>query len=373
MKKKIAILFSLLLTVVFALQGVTVYASQVKQEMEKKKSNDGKIKIVCMIFPQYDWLRQVIGEEIDNYDIRLLLDNGSELHSYQPTVEDMAEISSCDFFFYVGGESDMWVLDALKSAKNPNLKAVSLLDMLEDYAKVEEEIEGAMEHKHSHEVHESEEHHEEIDSQNIQEGYAYESHEHSDHEEEQQHKEHEHEAGYDEHLWLSIRNAKIAVEKISQIVCELDTKNAAVYRANSEQYEKKLQKLDLQYETMTDNAKRKTILFGDRFPFRYLADDYGFNYYAAFEGCSAETGVSFETIIFLANKIDEENLPAIFTLENANQQLARVITENTKEGNQSVLTLHSMQSVTKSQIEQEGLSYIGLMEDNLDVLSQALN
>ncbi len=371
MKKKIAILFSLLLTVVFALQGVTVYASQVKQEMAEKKSDDGKIKIVCMIFPQYDWLRQVIGEKIDNYDIRLLLDNGSELHSYQPTVEDMAEISSCDFFFYVGGESDMWVLDALKSAKNPNLKAVSLLDMLEDYAKVEEEIEGAMEHKHSHEVHESEEHHEEIDSQNIQEqeGYAYESNEH----EEEQHKEHEHEAGYDEHLWLSIRNAKIAVEKVSQIVCELDTKNAAVYRANSNQYEKKLQKLDLQYETMTDNAKRKTILFGDRFPFRYLADDYGLNYYAAFEGCSAETGVSFETIIFLANKIDEENLPAIFTLENANQQLARVITENTKEENQSVLTLHSMQSVTKSQIEKERLSYIGLMEDNLEVLSQALN
>lgn len=333
MKKKVGMIACLVFTVILALHGVTVYAAQVREEMKDKKTEDGKIKITCMIFPQYDWLRQVIGEEIDRYDIKLLLDNGSELHSYQPTVEDMAEISSSDFFFYVGGESDSWVEDALKSAKNPNLRAVSLLEMLENRAKVEEEIEGAMEHRH----------------------------------------EGEHEEEYDEHLWLSLRNAEVAVEKISEILQRLDSEHAAVYQRNSQQYEKSLGDLDLQYQDVMKHAKRNTILFGDRFPFRYLADDYGLNYYAAFEGCSAETGVSFETIIFLAGKMDEQNLPVIFTLENSNEQLAKVIVENTKEKNQEILTLHSMQSVTRKQIEEEGISYLGLMRENLDVLSKAVN
>lgn len=351
MKKRIGMIICLFLTVILALQGVTAYAAQVREEMREKKSANGKIKIVCMIFPQYDWLREVIGEKIDNYDIKLLLDNGSELHSYQPTVEDMAEISSSDFFFYVGGESDSWVKDALKSAKNPNLKAVSLLEMLEDYAKVEEEIEGAMEHKHEH----------------GDEDYEEEEHFHEEAEE------HEHGEEYDEHMWLSLKNAKAAVERLSQIISELDSEHTSIYRKNSEQYEKKLQALDMQYKSTVENAKRKTILFGDRFPFRYLADDYGLTYYAAFEGCSAETGVSFETIIFLAGKMDEEKLPVIFTLENANNQLAKVIVENTEEKNQEILTLHSMQSVTRRQIEQEGFSYLELMRENLSVLDKALN
>lgn len=341
MKKKIGMIVCLLLTVVLAFQGVTAYAAQVKEEMRDKKKEDGKIKITCMIFPQYDWLRQIIGEKIENYDIKLLLDNGSELHSYQPTVEDMAEISSSDLFFYVGGESDTWVEDALKSAKNPNLKAVSLLEMLEDYAKVEEEIEGAMEHQHEHTKHE--------------------------------HTEHEHGEEYDEHLWLSLKNAEVAVEELTKILQQLDPENASIYEENSQQYEQSLLSLDAQYQEVIESAKRKTVLFGDRFPFRYLADDYGLTYYAAFEGCSAETGVSFETIIFLAGKMDEQKLPAIFTLENSNEKLAKVIVENTEEKNQEILTLHSMQSVTRKQIEEDGLSYLGLMGENLAVLDKALN
>ncbi len=347
MKKKIGMIVCLLLTVILAFQGVTAYAAQVREEMIDKKKEDGKIKITCMIFPQYDWLRQILGEKIENYDIKLLLDNGSELHSYQPTVEDMAEISSSDFFFYVGGESDAWVEDAIKSAKNPNLKAVSLLEMLEDYAKVEEEIEGAMEHEHTEHEHIEDEHTEE---------------EHTEHGEE-----------YDEHLWLSLKNAEVAVEELTKIVQQLDPENASIYEKNSQQYEQRLLSLDAQYQDVIENAKRKTVLFGDRFPFRYLADDYGLAYYAAFEGCSAETGVSFETIIFLAGKMDEEELPAIFTLENSNEQLAKVIVENTKEKNQEILTLHSMQSVTRKQIEEYGLSYLGLMGENLAVLERALN
>lgn len=364
-KKRIRMIICFLLTAILALQGVTAYAAQVREEMRDKKNKDGKIKIVCMIFPQYDWLREVIGEKIDNYDIKLLLDNGSELHSYQPTVEDMAEISSSDFFFYVGGESDAWVKDALKSAKNPNLKAVSLLEMLEDYAKVEEEIEGAMEHKHEHGDTEHEEEVENISAVDIhREGGEHEL---------EVEKEHEHGKEYDEHMWLSLKNAEVAVERVSQIISELDTENAFIYQKNSDQYKQKLQSLDMQYKNTVENAKRKIILFGDRFPFRYLADDYGLTYYAAFEGCSAETGVSFETIIFLAGKMDEEKLPVIFTLENANKQLAQVIVENTNEKNQEILTLHSMQSVMKRQIKQEGFSYLGLMQENLNVLNKALN
>ena len=356
MKKRIGMIICLLFTAILALQGVTAYAAQVREEMRDKKNKDGKIKIVCMIFPQYDWLRKVIGEKIENYDIKLLLDNGSELHSYQPTVEDMAEISSSDFFFYVGGESDAWVKDALKSAKNPNLKAVSLLEMLEDYAKVEEDIEGAMEHKHEHEDADHENEDENISTVDIR-----------------QEEKHEHGEEYDEHMWLSLKNAEVAVERVSQIISELDPENAFIYQKNSKQYKQNLQSLDMQYENTVENAKRKIILFGDRFPFRYLADDYGLTYYAAFEGCSAETGVSFETIIFLAGKMDEENLPVIFTLENANKQLAKVIVENTNEKNQEILMLHSMQSVTKRQINQEGFSYLGLMQENLNVLNEALN
>lgn len=364
-KKRIRMIICFLLTAILALQGVTAYAAQVREEMRDKKNKDGKIKIVCMIFPQYDWLREVIGEKIDNYDIKLLLDNGSELHSYQPTVEDMAEISSSDFFFYVGGESDAWVKDVLKSAKNPNLKAVSLLEMLEDYAKVEEEIEGAMEHKHEHGDTEHEEEVENISAVDIhREGGEHEL---------EVEKEHEHGKEYDEHMWLSLKNAEVAVERVSQIISELDTENAFIYQKNSDQYKQKLQSLDMQYKNTVENAKRKIILFGDRFPFRYLADDYGLTYYAAFEGCSAETGVSFETIIFLAGKMDEEKLPVIFTLENANKQLAQVIVENTNEKNQEILTLHSMQSVMKRQIKQEGFSYLGLMQENLNVLNKALN
>jgi len=355
-KKRIGMIICLLFTAILALQGVTAYAAQVREEMRDKKNKDGKIRIVCMIFPQYDWLRKVIGEKIENYDIKLLLDNGSELHSYQPTVEDMAEISSSDFFFYVGGESDAWVKDALKSAKNPNLKAVSLLEMLEDYAKVEEDIEGAMEHKHEHGDADHEKEDENISTVDIL-----------------QEEKHKHGEEYDEHMWLSLKNAEVAVERVSQIISELDPENAFIYQKNSKQYEQNLQSLDMQYENTVENAKRKIILFGDRFPFRYLADDYGLTYYAAFEGCSAETGVSFETIIFLAGKMDEENLPVIFTLENANKQLAKVIVENTNEKNQEILTLHSMQSVTKRQINQEGFSYLGLMQENLNVLNEALN
>ncbi len=373
MKKRIGMIICLFLTVILALQGVTAYAAQFREEMRDKKNEDGKIKIVCMIFPQYDWLRKVIGEQIDHYDIKLLLDNGSELHSYQPTVEDMAEISSSDFFFYVGGESDSWVEDALKSAKNPNLKAVSLLEMLEDYAKVEEEIEGAAGHKHEHgdTDHEEEENISIIDI--YQEDNAYEAEDKIEYSHEEVEEEHGHGEEYDEHMWLSLKNAQAAVEKLSQILRELDPENASIYTKNSQQYEQNIQALNIQYETIVKNAKRKIILFGDRFPFRYLADDYGLTYYAAFEGCSAETGVSFETIIFLAGKMNEENLPVIFTLENSNEQLAQVIVENTKEKNQEILTLHSMQSVTRKQLEQDGFSYLGLMQENLNVLDKALN
>lgn len=379
-KKKIGMVLFLGFTVLFALYCANGYATQTKEETQDKKEKEDKIKITCMIFPQYDWLRQVIGEENDRYDIELLLDSGAELHSYQPTVEDMAKISSSDFFFYVGGESDSWVTDAIKSAKNPNLKAVSLLEMLKDYAKEEEEIEGAMEHRHTdHETEEELEKHgkslDEKAKKELEKNGDTSSEKTKDERENQDEisKENDHAKEYDEHLWLSIRNAEVAVDKISEILSKLDIENASTYQENSQAYEQSLQSLDEEYQDMAEHAKRKTILFGDRFPFRYLADDYGLHYYAAFEGCSAETGVSFETIIFLAGKMDEQNLPAIFTLENSNEQLAKAIVENTKGKNQEILTLHSMQSVTKKQIQEDGISYLGLMRENLKVMRKALN
>lgn len=395
MKRKIGIWLSLVLVIAVALQCMDVYVSKAsatkatvaekknenKKEQkkgEKEESNDKKIKVVCMIFPQYDWVKNVIGTKSDRYDVTLLLDNGSELHSYQPTVADVAQISSCDFFFYVGGESDSWVEDVVATAKNPNLKAISLLDMLENYAKVEEEIEGASGHSHEHEEETEEETSNHIHEDEGDEGTSSHSQEEAMKEtvKESEHEGNEvssHAEEYDEHMWLSLKNAQAAVKQLAAIFSELDGSNKTVYEKNAKQYEKQLSQLDTQYKQMVDNAKRKTILFGDRFPFRYLADDYGLTYYAAFEGCSAETGVGFDTIVFLSEKMDEEQLPVIFTLENANTQLAQVIVENTKEKNAKILTLHSMQSVTKKQMQQKGFSYLSLMEDNFKVLKEALN
>lgn len=292
------------------------------------KSEAKNLSVVATIFPIYDWVREIAGEKAD---LTLLLNNGVDLHSYQPTVDDMVKISTCDIFIYVGGESDEWVEDALKNSTNKNQIAVNLLDLLGSSVKHEEIIEG-MQHEH----------------------------------------EHEHEAELDEHVWLSLRNAMKICEKISEILSSVAPENQEIYSLNTQIYLEKLARLDEEYKSVIEKAKRKVFLFGDRFPFRYLADDYGLKYYAAFSGCSAETEASFETVIFLAKKTDELNLPCVLTIENPKHKIAETIVNSTGEKNQRVLSLNSMQSATLNDVK-NGENYLSIMEKNLETLKIALN
>ena len=290
-----------------------------------------KLNIVTTIFPAYDWVREILGDETDRAEITMLLDSGVDLHSYQPTVDDIVKISDCDLFLYVGGESDGWVDDALKNAPNKERKVIRLLDVLGDSAKAEETVEGMQEEEHDHEE----------------------------------------EAEYDEHIWLSLKNAQVLVTAISEALQETDPARKDAYAANAAAYAEKLSALDGEYRAAVDSGKYKTLLFGDRFPFRYLADDYGLDYYAAFPGCSAETEASFETVSFLAGKMDALGLPCVLTIEGTQHKIAETIVQNTAQKNQQVLTMDSMQAVTANDAA-SGVSYLSIMEKNLSVLKKAL-
>lgn len=330
-----------------------------------EKGNSNKISIVCTTFPQYDWVKNILGEEAEGFDVTLLLDNGVDMHSYQPAVKDIATAGSSDLFIYVGGESDTWVEDALKEAKNKDLKAINLMETLDNFVKEEEVVEGMQEERkslgHSHEK----------SSKEKQEQIQKESYENSQ-EINGQKEAADEEPEYDEHIWLSIRNAEIMVKNIEKAIEQLDSDNAKVYQNNAENYIKKLDTLDKQYANTIQNAKYKAILFGDRFPFRYMVDDYDLKYYAAFAGCSAETMAGFETVTFLAKKADELQLPVILTIENSDGRIAEAVKSNTTKKNQKILAMNSLQSVTKEQLA-DGITYLQVMQENLSVLSEALN
>ena len=302
----------------------------------KAPEKNGNLKIVTTIFPQYDWVMNVLGDNPAKADVTLLQDSGADLHSFQPTASDIMKISECDLFIYVGGESDEWVDDVLKEATNKKMVAINLMDALGDTVKEEEIVEGMQEEEHEHEHH-----HEESEIE------------------------------YDEHIWLSVKNASVLVNTISGALQKIDSANANTYKANADSYIAKLNELDKQYQDVVYNASVKTVLFGDRFPFRYLVDDYGLTYYTAFVGCSAESEASFETITFLAKKTDELSLHAVLTIEGKNHKIAETIIDNTASKDQKILTMDSMQSVTSADIA-NGANYISIMEGNLSVLKEAL-
>lgn len=304
-------------------------------------SDDKKLEIVTTIFPEYDWVMNVLGDKKDDANVTLLLDSGVDLHSYQPTANDVLKISSCDLFVYVGGESDGWVDDALAEAVNKDMIVINLLEVLGDSVKEEELVEG---------MQGEEEEEENADADAGEE---------------------EEEVEYDEHVWLSLKNAAILVDSIADAVSELDQENAAAYEANASAYIDQLNALDQEYAAAVESAAFDTLLFGDRVPFRYMVDDYGLTYYAAFVGCSAETEASFETIIFLSQKVDELGLPAVLTIEGPDKSIANTIIDNTSGRDQSVLTMDSMQSVTAGDVA-DGVTYLSIMEGNLDVLKEAL-
>ena len=290
--------------------------------------------VVATIFPVYDWVREVAGDDVD---LTLLLDNGVDLHSYQPTAQDIMKVATCDMFVYVGGESDDWVEDALSEAVNPDMVVVNLVEAMGEDIKMEEIVEGMEREEDEHEA--------------------------------DAHEDHEDEA--DEHVWLSLRNAQKLVKVLASALGEADPANAERYAANADAYAEKLAALDAEYAAVCEGADYDTLLFGDRFPFRYLTDDYGLKYYAAFSGCSAESEASFETVVFLAGKLEELQLPAIMTIEGSDGRLAETVVQATGSRDAKILALDSMQSTTGEDLK-NGATYLSIMEENLEVLRQAL-
>ena len=317
MKKFVSIILALILCV-----SLMIPAAQAEK----------KLSVVAATFPMYDWTRRVIGDT-EGIDLTLLLDSGVDLHSFNPTAADILKVATCDLFIYVGGESDEWVDDVMKQAVNPDITTLCLMEILGEAAKEEEAVEGM---------------------------------------EEEEEEEEEGEIEYDEHVWLSLRNAALFVQAIADALGEKDAAHADAFAANAAAYIAALNDLDARYAEAVAGASYKTLVFGDRFPFRYLVDDYGLTYYAAFKGCSAESEASFKTIAFLAEKVNEFDLPAVMTIEGTNHTIAETIVKNTKKHDQQILTVNSMQSVTAGAVK-NGADYLNIMEKNLEAFKQALN
>lgn len=319
--------------------GATLLVACTPKKPESAQPVSEKLQIVTTIFPVYDWVKNIVGED-EKVEIIRLQDSGADLHNFQPTAEDMIKIANCDLFVYIGGESDEWVESALENAANPNRRVVNLMEALGERAKAEEVVEGMQEDAHHDD--EDEEHHDDEEAPE-----------------------------YDEHIWLSLKNAQVLIEALKETLVELDTSRQMQYLDNAETYMADLAALDAAYQGVVDAANDKVLIFGDRFPFRYLTDDYGLTYFAAFVGCSAETEASFETISFLAAKADEYKVKNIMVLEKSDNKIAETIIKNTKEKNQQILALNSMQTVTNEEME-AGVDYLKIMQDNLAVLEKAL-
>lgn len=322
MKKIISLILSVLLV-------ITVFAGCGDGNTDNNK--DDKLKVVTTVFPCYEFVRNVIGENA-NTEISMLLDNGVDLHSYQPTAKDIIKIKNCDLFVYVGGESDEWV-EKIKN-ENKNLNCLNLMDALgKDALSLEETVDGMQE--------EAEEDHEEAEEE------------------------------YDEHIWLSLGIAQQSVNIICEKLSGIDKENKKVYKDNSENYNNSLKELSNKFADAVKESPIKTILFADRFPFRYFTDEFGLKYYAAFKGCSAESEASFETISFLAKKVNELNLKSVAVLEGSKTDIAKTVIKTSKKDNVNIVTFNSMQTTTSKDIK-NGQTYLSIMEDNLNSLKEAL-
>ena len=291
------------------------------------QKDDGKLKVVATIWPVYDWARNLTAGS-DGVSLTLLLDSGVDMHSFQPTAADIIKLSDCDVLLYVGGESDAWIGDAIREAVNPALVAVNLMELLTPRLHAEEYVEG-MQHAEEH-------------------SGAPEN---------------------DEHIWLSLENAKRCCAAIAQTLAEKDGEHAALYAQNAAGYAEALDALDGAYRDGIKSAARDTLLFADRFPFRYLTEDYGLHYYAAFSGCEAETEASFETLAFLADKTRELALPAVLVIDGSDQKLARAVVQSAGVTGCEICCLNSMQSTRPT----DASTYLSIMEENLAVLKTALN
>ena len=312
----------------------TERAEGVSEEVQ----DDGRISVVTTIFPQYDFVRQIAGE---NVELKMLLKPGEETHSYEPTPQDIIAIQNSDIFIYVGGENDAWVEDILESMPEADMRTLKLMDCVDTVE--EEHVEGMQE----------------------QPGHSHEEEESHEDETEEEHSVHE----IDEHVWTSPVNASAIVDKIKGLLVQADPENRQIYEENAEAYEAELAELDAEFRDVVDNAGRSLVVFGDRFPFRYFADEYGLDYYAAFPGCASDTEPSAATMAFLINKVKEEEIPAVLKMELSNENIANAIAEATGT---EVRTFYSCHNLTAEEFE-DGETYLSMMQKNVETLKEVLN
>ena len=301
---------------------------------EQNKVENKKISVVATIFPQYDFVRQIAGE---NVELKMLLKPGEETHSYEPTPQDIIAIQNSDLFIYVGGENDAWVEDILESMPDNGRKTLKLVDCVDTVE--EEHVEGMKEEREEHEVE-----HEEDEA------------DHEEHGQEETHSVHE----IDEHVWTSPLNAVKIVEQIKEELCEIDSENASDYEENAEAYVAQLKELDQEFQDVVDHSKRKLMIFGEA---------YGLDYYAAFSGCASDTEPSAATMAFLINKVQDENIKTVLKMELSNENIAKAIAEAT---NADVKEFYSCHNLTAEQFA-DGETYLSLMEKNVETLREVLN
>ena len=290
-----------------------------------KTNEDEKLNIISTSFPGYDFARAVT-KNIEDVNVEMLLRPGAEMHDYEPTPKDIINIEKSDMFIYVGGDSDEWVEKILKKIDPEKTKVIKLMDIVD--AKLEEEVEGMEEDEHEH-----------------------------------------HEEEYDEHVWTSPVNVIKITEYLKQEIVDIDKGNTKKYEDNANEYIDELNRVDAEIRQIVNNSKRKELIFGDRFPFRYFTDEYNLKYYAAFKGCSEQTEASAKTIAFLINKVKDDNIPVVLHNELSNKELAKEISKQTKT---KMLEFHSAHNISKEDFK-KGTTYIDLMNKNKDVLREALN
>lgn len=294
--------------------------------------DEDDFSIVATNFASYDFARAV-AEDNEDALVEMLLTPGTDSHSYEPTPQDIIDIQNADVFIYVGGDSDSWVDDILEDIDTSNLTIIKLMDLVEV---VEEEIVEGME---------------------------------SDHEDEDEEEDHEEEVEYDEHVWTSPVNCITIIEKLTDVIVDLDNENKEIYESSAAEYISELEEIDLTFEQIVSEADSNYLVFGDKFPFRYFVDEYNLEYSAAFSGCSESTEASASTIAYLIDKVNEENIPVILKIELTSSDIADTISDATGA---IVLEFNAGHNISQEEFD-EGLTLVDIFWSNTEVLKEALN
>ncbi|ELV06707.1 metal binding protein, partial [Brachyspira hampsonii 30599] len=331
----------LILIFIISVLSISCNTNKSSNDADTNKENN-KIKVVTTIFPIYDFTRNIAG---DNVNLQMIIKPGIEIHSFNTTPADVIDIQNADVFIYIGGESEEWAEKVVSSMDTNGKKIIRLIDYVKA---LDEEIVEGMEHDEDHD-------HEEEANHNEHENAAEESH--------------THEGIYDEHIWTSPKNAELMVSAICNALSEIDSDNADIYKSNADKYNQELTVLDNEIRNAVNSSKRKNIVFGDRFPFRYLAEEYGLEYRAPFNGCSSQVDASPKTIAYLINYIKDNNIPYLYYIELSNEKIANTLIEQTGA---KKLKLHSGQNVSKEEFD-SGVTYLSIMRDNLESLKKGLN